>query len=126
LGKDGGIVLMSNFQTQHITPITVNPADQETTNAYADVDGSLIDTYGKSIISYTCKNTDGANSIDWKVLASNDGTTYIEAQAEASLAAAAVGTFTSIAYYRYYKVQVKATVADSQGDAQIEGISKAG
>jgi hypothetical protein len=117
---------MSNLLTQHITPIIVNPSDQESTNVYADVDGSIIDTYGKSIICYTCKNTDGANSIDWKVLASIDGTTYVEAQAEASLAAAAVGTFTSLAYYRYYKVQVKATVADSQGDAQVEGISKAG
>lgn len=107
-------------------PIIINPSDQETTNTYADISGSKVDTYGNGLICYTCKNTDGANSIDWKVLASIDGTTYIEAQAEASLAAAAVGTFTSIAYYRYYKIQVKATVADSQGDAQVEGIIKEG
>lgn len=117
---------MSNYLTKHFTPVVINPSDQETTNTYVDISNSIINTDSKGLISYTCKNTDGANSLDWKVLASNDGTTYIEAQAEASLAAAAVGTFTSIAYYKYYKVQIKATVADSQGDAQLRGISKAG
>jgi len=103
----------------------VSPAEQETTNTYADVTGSVIDTYSQKLVSYTCENTDGANSIDWKVLASNDGTTYVEAQAEASLAAGAVGTYTSTAApYRYYKVQVKATVGDSQGDATVNGLAK--
>ena len=103
----------------------VAPAEQETTNTYADVTGSKIDTYSQKLISYIIKNTDGANSLDWKVLASNDDSTYVEAQAEASVAAGASGTYTSTAApYRYYKVQVKATVADSQGDATLHGMAK--
>lgn len=111
--------------TELVEPVCVSPLDQETTNTYADVTGSKIDTFSKKLVSYTCKNTDGANSIDWKVLASNDDVTYVEAQAEASLAAAAIGTYTATAApYRYYKIQVKATVGDSQGDAQVRGMSK--
>jgi len=103
----------------------VNPAVQETVNAYADVTGSKIDTYSQKLVSYTCTNTDGANSIDWKVLASNDDTIYVEAQAEATLAPAAIGTYTSTAApYRYYKVQVKATVGGAQGDADVSGLAK--
>ena len=103
----------------------VSPAEQETTDAYADVTGSKIDTYSQKLVSYIIKNTDGANSLDWKVLASNDDTTYVEAQAEASVAAGASGTYTSTAApYRYYKVQVKATVGGSQGDATLHGLAK--
>ena len=103
--------------------VSVSPADQETTNTYADV--CELDAQEATLVSFICKNTDGANSIDWKVLASNDGTTYVEAQAEAALASAAVGTYSNTgATYRYYKVQVKATVADSQGDAQVRGYGK--
>jgi len=103
----------------------VTPAEQETVDAYADVVGSKIDTYSQKLVSYVCTNTDGANSIDWKVLASNDDTSYVEAQAEATLAPAAIGTYTSTAApYRYYKVQVKATVGASQGDATVSGMAK--
>lgn len=101
------------------------PADQESTNTYVDVTGSEIDAYSQSLVSYTVKNTDGANSIDYKVLASIDGITYVEVQAEASLASGATGTYaTTTAAYRYYKVQIKATVVDSQGDAQVRVIAK--
>ena len=104
---------------------TVAPAVQETTDAYADVTSSKIDAteFGKTV-SYTCKNTDGANAIKWKVLASNDDSVYVEAQAEATLAAGVVGTFTAVPYYRYYKVQVTSSAGGSQGDADVEGIAK--
>ena len=113
----------------HLTALTeskyVAPATQETVNAYADVAGSKIDTYSQKLVSYTCTNADVANSIDWKVMASNDDTSYVEAQAEATLAAAAIGTYTSTAApYRYYKVQVKASVGASQGDATVVGMAK--
>jgi hypothetical protein len=111
--------------TELVEPVYVAPSDQETTNDYADVTGSKIDTFSKKLVSYTCTNTDGANAIKWKVLASNDDVTYVEAQAEAALAAAAVGTYTATAApYRYYKVQVKASVGGAQGDARVRGMSK--
>lgn len=116
--------IISIYLTEHFTPIEIKPDEQETTNSYADVEGSLIDTNGKGLISFICKNTDGSNSIDWQVLASNDNSVFTVVQVGASLAAAAVGVFSSIAYYRYYKVQVKATTPDSQGDATVKGISK--
>jgi len=117
---------MSQARTTELLESKIlTPADQETTNTYADVTGSTLDAYSQSLVSFTVKNTDGANSIDYKVLASIDGTTYVEAQAEASLAASATGSYaTTTAAYRYYKVQVKATVGDSQGDAQVRAIAK--
>ena len=111
--------------TELIEPIQALPANQNSVDAYADITDSKIDTSGKTKVCYTCKNVHGANSIDWKVLCSNDDSTYIEAQAEASLAAAAVGSYTNtLATYRYYKVQIKATGAGSQGTAQVKGYSK--
>jgi len=116
---------MNDFITSVFEPVYTAPADQESINAYADVTGSKIDTYSKSKICYTCKNTDGANSINWKVLSSNDDVSYIEAQAEATLTFGSIGSYTNtLATYRYYKVQIKATVGGSQGDAQVRGFSK--
>lgn len=103
----------------------VAPANQATTNTYADVVGSKIDTYSQKLVSYICVNAHVANSIDWKVLGSNDDTSYVEVQAEATLAAAAIGSYTSTAApYRYYKIQVKATVGNSQGTADVSGMAK--
>ena len=105
--------------------ITCAPATQETTDAYADLTNSKLDAYEHNTVCYVIKNTDGANSIDWKVLGSNDDSEYVEVQAEAAVAAGAVGTFlTATAYYRYYKVQIKATVGGSQGDADLTGHAK--
>jgi hypothetical protein len=103
------------------------PADQETTNDYVDVAGSTLDAEGKSRVVFTIKNTDGANSLTWKVLASIDNSTYVEVKAEATLAAAAISSFEATAVqaaYRYFKIQVKATVGGSQGDAQVRGYAK--
>jgi hypothetical protein len=100
--------------------------DQTSTDAYADVTGSKIDTLTKSKISYTCKNTHGANSIDWKVLCSNDDSTYVEAQAAATITFGNVGSYTNtLCTYRYYKVQIISTVGATAGKAQVRGYSKA-
>jgi hypothetical protein len=106
----------------------VSPANQTTTNSYADVTGSKIDTLAANHVVYTCLNAHVGNSIDWKVLASIDDVTYVEAQAEATLAAAAVGTFEASAAqiaYRYFKVQVKSTSSGNHGTAQVRGYAKA-
>jgi len=105
-------------------PTVYEPAAQASTNSYADVTGSKIDTAGRKCVSYICTNT-GANEIDWKVLGSNDDSAYIEIQAEAGIAAAASGSYgTAAAPYKYYKVQIKAASGGSQGEATLKGYTK--
>lgn len=116
---------MSDFITQVFDPIYVSPANQNTTNSFADVTGSKIDTFAKTKVCFTCKNVAVGNSIDWQVLASNDDSTYVEAQASATLIPDAVGSYTNtLATYRYYKVQIKATVPASHGTGQVRGYAK--
>lgn len=108
-------------------PRACAPADQESVNAYGDVAGSKLDAEGKSRVVYTITNTDDANSITWKVLASIDDSTYVEVKAEATLAAAAISSYEATAVqaaYRYFKIQVKSTVGGSHGDAQVRGYAK--
>jgi len=110
-----------------IAPVSVSPANQNSGNAYADVVGSKIDSEGKTRVVYTILNADVANSIDWKVLASVDDVTYIEVEAEASLAATVVSSWVASAIetsYRYFKIQIKSTVADTHGIAQVRGYAK--
>jgi len=114
-----------------ITPllktVSAAPADQATTAAYVDVAGSKMDAFNSKYIGFTCKNTHAANSIKWKVLMSMDDVTYVEAQAEAVLAALAVGTFVASATqiaYRYFKVQVLDSVGGTHGTAQVRGYGK--
>ena len=77
-------------------------------------------------LSLNWKNTDGANSIDTKVLGSNDkdlaDADWAEVAAEASIAAGASRHITlDICHYQFYKFQHKATVGGSQGDSSIKG-----
>lgn len=105
----------------------LTPSAQTTTDAYADVAGSVIDTGDKSIgsLAIVLRNTHVANDIDWKVLGSIDGSTYVEVQAEATIQQSSSGTYsTTTAVWRYYKVQVKATVGASQGTAVAHLIAK--
>lgn len=100
-------------------------ATQTSTNSYVDVTGSKIDTYSKSKVCYTILNNDLANSLNWKVLCSNDDSTYVEAQAEATITTGNSGSYTNtLATYRYYKVQIKSTVGGSHAEAEVNGYSK--
>lgn len=113
--------------TELLEPISVAPANQATTNAYADVAGSKIDSKTKGKLAFTILNAHAANSLDWKVLASIDDTTYVEVKTEAVVAAQGVGSFEATATqmaYRYFKVQVKSVVADTPGTAQVCGYAK--
>lgn len=110
-----------------LAPVTVAPADYTTTDAYADVTGSALDSYGKTRIVYVVTNEHAANSITWKVLASLDNITFVEVQAEATLAAVTTASWvadTADSAYRYFKVQAKATVAESQGTVALVGYAK--
>ena len=67
------------------------------------------------------------NTIKWQVLASNDASfaVAVEAQAEAVVAKAGSSSYAiAQAPYRYYKVQVKASVGSSQGNVTVVGIAK--
>jgi len=103
----------------------VNPTAQATTNSYADVDGSLIDTLFQKSIAYTILNSDVANDLDWQVVASNDNDSFVVVDAESTVQEAAVDSYAvTQAAYRYYKVQVKSTVADTPAEATVSGIAK--
>ena len=105
----------------------LTPDVQETTNNFVDVAGGTIDIGDKSIgsIAFVLQNTDDSNDINWKVLGSIDGTTYVEVQAEATIQENANSSYSAtVAVWRYYKVQVKATAGGSQGDALLHVIAK--
>jgi len=81
---------------------------QTTTASYVDLADSIIDTANCSSIAYIVKNTHATLTIKYKIMGSIDGVTYVEVQAEASLAAVSgVGSYsTTNPVWRYYKVQV--------------------
>lgn len=113
-----------------------NPAS---TDAFADV---AITTGGKSIvdratflmspssgpIALNWKNT-GANSIDTRVLGSNDKD-LVDGDWSVAVASAAIAAGASRhveinpAFYQFYKFQHKATGAGSQGATQLRGVQK--
>lgn len=103
----------------------LTPTAQATTNSYADVAGSQIDAAYYDNVAIVIKNTDGADDLDWKVLASIDGTTFVEVQAEETLGEGVTDSYTtSPVLYRYYKVQVKSTVPGSHATAAVHVIAK--
>lgn len=103
----------------------LSPTAQTSTASYVDVSGSKIDAANYESVALTVTNTHGSNSIDYKVLASIDDVSYVEVKAEATLAAAAIGSYsTSPALYRYYKVQVKDTSGGTHGAATVRVIAK--
>ena len=113
------------FET--LAPKSVAPANFATVDAYADVTGSKLDAEGKTRVVFTIYNPHAANGITWKVLASIDDVTYVEVEAEATLAALATSSWVASATetsYRYFKIQVKSTVGSAIGTAQVRGYAK--
>lgn len=101
------------------------PSAQATTNSYVDVADSELDAANYRTVAIGIVNGDGANSLDWKVLGSIDGSTYYEAQAEATVTFGASGSYsTTAAVWRYYKVQVKSTVLGDAASATVSVIGK--
>lgn len=108
-----------------INPVSVAPANYTTTNDYADI--GKLDSNGKTRVVYTIYNAHAANGITWKVLASIDDATYVEVEAEATLAAVTAASWVASeteTSYRYFKIQVKSTVAATPGTAQVRGYAK--
>jgi len=99
--------------------------EQVTTNAFVDVTGSLIDALGCDSVAYVIENTDGANDLDYQILASIDGSTFVIADAGDTVGEGATDSVTfSPVLYRYYKVQVESTVDGDHADAVVHGIAQ--
>ncbi len=109
-----------------LVPSQVTPAAQATVDAYADVVGSTLDALNYRTVSFTILEN-GVNAIKWQVIASNDSAfaVPVTAQAEAVVATSATSSYsTTTAVWRYYKVQIKASVGSSQGNATVVGLAK--
>ena len=105
----------------------ITPSATASTNAYVLVPNALLDTLNSFLCTFTIFNS-GANSLNWKVIAGNTSglNEDIEAQAEATVAAGAYGTFSATpAVWRYYGVKIKSTVDDTPGEGTVTGITKA-
>lgn len=89
--------------------------------------GSEIDTGPYLSLSYTIKVA--TEDVDWQVFGANiaDYSDEVSVQANASVAAAAVGSYsTTQAVWRYYRVKIKDTVGGTHGTATVSGIAKPG
>jgi hypothetical protein len=102
----------------------ITPNSQASTNAFAVVTGTETDLAWARTLAFTIVVA-GA-SVDWKVFGANraDYTDEVEVNS-ATVAAAAKGNYTvSPVPYRYYRVKIKSTVADTPGNAGVYGIAK--
>lgn len=103
----------------------LSPVAQATVDAYADIVGGTIDTVERESVAIVIENSHGSKSLDWKVLGSIDGVTYVEVQAEATITFGNTSSYSSsLAVYRYYKVQVKSTASGQPSEATVNVISK--
>lgn len=103
----------------------VSPAAQASTNAYAAITGSTLTMKEYLALAYTIKVA--TNAIKWKVQGANssDFSDAVDVQAEATVAAAAVGYYAvSIAPYIYYRVVIIDDAAPNHGTVTLVGVAK--
>ena len=104
----------------------VEPAEYTTTDSFADVTGSTLDTLNYRCVSFTIKENN-TNAIEYQVIASNDSAfaVAVEAQASADVGKNGSGSYSAtVAPYRYYKIQARANVGSSQGKVTVVGYAK--
>jgi hypothetical protein len=93
---------------------------QATTGSYVDLSGSLLESPKETIFSFVV--TGATQNSYFKILGSNDDTTYMEVEAQTAVTAGASVMKSGTAYYRFYKVQIKQNVAG--GTVSAVGITK--
>lgn len=107
---------------------SVSPAAYTTTNAFADVPGSTLDTLNRMSIAYTIVNSHATNVISWQVLGGNasDFSDAVTVKVSADVAAnGGIDSYSAtVAVWRYYKVQAMSKVAGTPGTANVHGVSK--
>lgn len=102
-----------------------NSGDQTSTNSYVQHAGTVLDALFHRFVSMTVKVA--TNDIKWTVYGANqsDFSDKVEVQAEAVVAAAAVGSFSSAsAVWRYYGAEIKSSVGGSHGAVTAAAIAK--
>ena len=105
----------------------VTPAAQASTDTYADVAGSTLDTLGYQSVAYTCVNAHATRVLHWKVIGGNDSAfaDAVTVQAEADIAGTAVANYSAtVAVWRYYKVQIQSQDSGLACNATVRGICK--
>lgn len=110
-------IAVGGYETAEVT-------DEESTNDYVPL--APLDVRGWRSVSYTIKAATA--EIDWTVYGANleDFSDEVIVQAEAGVAAAAVGSYsTAQAVWGFYRVKVKSAAVDTPGEATIAGIAKA-
>lgn len=106
------------------TAYTETSASGTTGNAYADA--LDVDTRGMKSFSAVLKNTDGANSLDWRLRARPSNYTagadeeIPECPGEETLAAGEKGLAELLKSYSRIKIQVKSTLADTPATYTID------
>jgi hypothetical protein len=93
---------------------------QATTGSYVDLSGSMLESAQGTVWSFVM--TGATQNSYFKILGSNDDTTYMEVEAETAVTAGASVMKTGTAYLRFYKVQIKQNVAG--GTVSAVGITK--
>ncbi len=104
---------------------SVSPV-QASTNTSILVVGSTLDAGNAWTLSYTVKNT-GANSINWLVVGGNssDLSDGVTVQNSATLTAGSIGSYSiSVPLYNFYGIKIVSTVADTPGQATVNGKTK--
>jgi len=122
LAQEAILNSLNNVKTQ--TSHTEDSASGTTGNTYADaVD---VDTRGMKSLSAVVKNTDGANSLDWRLrarpsnYAAGTDEEIPECPGEETLAAGEKGLAELLKSYSRVKIQVKSTLADTPATYTID------
>lgn len=103
----------------------ITPAAQATTDSDAVLAGSELDARNYANIAYTLKAA--TNAITWTVFGANlkDFSDEVQVQAPASVAVGTVGSFAPAgAPYAFYRVKIRATTPESQGQGTLAGLAK--
>lgn len=104
---------------------SVSPV-QASTNTSTLVSGSVLNAGNSWTLSYTIINT-GENSIGYLVVGGNlaDLSDGVTVQNSATLAANAIGSYSvSVPVWNYYGIKIVSTVADTPGQATVNGRTK--
>src|SRR5690349_4955863 len=115
LSVSQALLSTDNYVSMAVIDTGVYVSDEAT-----PVSMAVIDTGVASSLTYTLKAA--TNNLHWQVRGGNlaDMSDAVVVQSQATVNAAAIGTFTaSPAYYRYYDVQIKAASAGNQGTGTV-------
>jgi hypothetical protein len=109
--------------------ISIDPAVYNTTDAFAEITGSLLDVPRHKSLNYTIKNTGGTNSLDWKVQARGTfaSAEWVDLSVAATLGPGAIGNWGpkwEESGYPFYRLMAKSTTAGNSTTAQVRGFAK--